>query len=79
MNTREENKATARSSAPSEATGDSFTGGSFTGASPSLHGSSSDASPAAGASPGGPGPPGGSRKMYHRNAEKATIPKMGSA
>ena len=74
MNTREENKAIARSSAPSEATGDSFTGGSFTGASPRA---SSDASPAAGASP--EGPPGGSRKMYHRNAEKATIPKMGSA
>jgi len=73
MNTREENKAIARSSAPSEATGGSFTGGSFTPR------ASSDASPAAGASPGGPGPPGGSRKMYHRNAEKATIPKMGSA
>ena len=78
MNTREENKAIARSSAPSEATGGSFTGGSFTGGSFTPR-ASSDASPAAGASPGGPGPPGGSRKMYHRNAEKATIPKMGSA
>lgn len=87
MNTRQENKATVWSSLPSfsdvdvdvDVTRFFVIGVSFEERSERSERSSVSTRCAGFFFSASAASPGGSRKMYHRNAENATIPKMGSA